>query len=49
VATTHGVHGLVVVADDYIVSHAGRNIVRVISILFMLAMIGIGLYVIWTA
>jgi succinate dehydrogenase hydrophobic anchor subunit len=49
VAAAHGVHGMVVVADDYIVSHAGRNIVRVISILFMLTMIGIGLYVIWTS
>jgi succinate dehydrogenase hydrophobic anchor subunit len=49
VAASHGVHGLVVVADDYIVSHAGRNIVRVISVLFLLTMIGIGLYVIWTS
>jgi len=49
VATAHGVHGLVVIADDYIVSHAGRNIVRLISIVFMLAMIGAGLYVLWTS
>ena len=28
VATAHGVHGLVVIADDYIVSARGRQIVR---------------------
>ena len=49
VAVAHGVHGLVVIADDYIVSHAGRNIVRIISIVFMLGMIGAGLYVLWTS
>ncbi|HET6846643.1 MAG TPA: hypothetical protein VFH29_07400 [Anaerolineales bacterium] len=49
VATAHGVHGLVVIADDYIVSGRGRQIVRLISIGFMLAMIGIGVYVLWTA
>jgi succinate dehydrogenase hydrophobic anchor subunit len=48
VAVAHGVHGLVVIADDYIVSPRGRNIVRFISILFMLAMMGIGLYILWT-
>lgn len=47
VATAHGVHGLVVIADDYIVSPRGRSIVRFISIVFMLAMIGMGTYVIW--
>ncbi len=49
VAVAHGVHGLVVIADDYIVSPRGRNIVRLISIVFMLTMIGIGLYVLWTS
>ena len=49
VATAHGVHGLVVIADDYIVKPRGRKIVRIISILFMLTMIGIGLYVLWTS
>jgi succinate dehydrogenase hydrophobic anchor subunit len=49
VATAHGVHGLVVIADDYISKHAGRQIVRLISIVFMLSMIGIGLYIIWTS
>jgi succinate dehydrogenase hydrophobic anchor subunit len=49
VATAHGVHGLVVIADDYIANHGGRQFVRFLSIVFMLSMIGIGLYVIWTS
>lgn len=49
VATAHGVHGLVVIADDYIVKPRGRSIVRFLSIVFMLAMIGIGLWVLWTS
>jgi succinate dehydrogenase hydrophobic anchor subunit len=47
-AIAHGVHGLVVIADDYIVSPRCRQIVRIISILVMLAMIYIGLNVVWT-
>ena len=49
VAVAHGVHGLVVIADDYITSERGRNIVRIISIVFMLAMFGIALYILWTS
>lgn len=49
VAVAHGAHGLVVIADDYIVSPRGRSIVRFISIVFMLAMIGIGLWTLWTS
>ncbi len=49
VATAHGVHGLVVIADDYIDTPRGRQTVRIISILFMIAMGLIGLYVIWTS
>ena len=48
VATAHGVHGLVVICDDYIVKPLGRQIVRWVSIVFMIAMIVIGLYVVWT-
>ena len=47
VAVAHGVHGLVVIADDYIVTARGRNIVRILSIVFMLSMMGIGLYLLW--
>lgn len=49
VATAHGVHGLVVIADDYIVSPRGRQIVRILSIIMILAMSGIGLYILWTS
>jgi succinate dehydrogenase hydrophobic anchor subunit len=49
VAAAHGVHGLVVIADDYIVTSRGRNTVRILSIVFLLIMSIIGLYVIWTA
>jgi len=48
VAVGHGVHGLVVIADDYIVSERGRRIVRNLSIIMMLTMSGIGLYILWT-
>ena len=48
-AVAHGVHGCVVIADDYIVTHRGRNIVRLLSIAFMLPMMGIGLYILWTS
>jgi succinate dehydrogenase hydrophobic anchor subunit len=49
VATAHGVHGLVVICDDYIVKPLGRQIVRYLSIVFIVAMIIIGIYVIWTS
>ena len=49
VATGHGVHGLVVIADDYIVTPRGRSIVRILSIIMILSMSLIGLYVLWTS
>ncbi len=49
VATAHGVHGLVVITDDYIDTPRGRQVVRILSIIFMIAMILIGSYVIWTS
>jgi succinate dehydrogenase hydrophobic anchor subunit len=48
-AVAHGVHGLVVIADDYIVTSRGRLIVRWISIAMMISMSLIGLYVLWTS
>lgn len=48
-AVAHGVHGLVVIADDYMVTPRGRLIVRWISIAVMIAMSLIGLYVLWTS
>jgi succinate dehydrogenase hydrophobic anchor subunit len=49
IAVSHGVHGLVVIADDYIVTSRGRNIIRIISILMVIAMTAMGLYILWTA
>ena len=49
IAVAHGTHGLVVIADDYIVSPRGRNTVRFISILMVIAMTAMGLYIIWTS
>jgi succinate dehydrogenase hydrophobic anchor subunit len=49
VASAHGVHGLVVIADDYIAGAGARKIIRLLSIVFMLSMMGIGLYIIWTS
>jgi succinate dehydrogenase hydrophobic anchor subunit len=49
IAVAHGVHGLVVIADDYIDTKRGRNIVRILSILMIISMSLIGLYVIWTS
>ena len=48
-AVAHGVHGLVVIADDYITTSRGRLVARLLSIVFMLSMIGIGLYIILTS
>lgn len=48
-ATSHGVHGLVVVADDYISGATGRRLARIISVAFMLFMMFAGIYVIWTS
>ncbi len=49
VATAHGVHGLVVVADDYIAGATARKVVRFISVVFMIFMIVAGATVIWTS
>ena len=48
-AVAHGVHGLVVIADDYITSSRGRNIVRLLSIIMIASMSLIGLYILWTS
>ena len=47
IAVAHGVHGLVVIADDYITSERGRKIVRILSIIMMITMSLIGLYLLW--
>jgi len=47
IAVAHGVHGLVVIADDYITGERGRKIVRILSIIMMIMMSLIGLYLLW--
>ena len=49
VAVAHGVHGMVVIADDYIASKLGRNIARIISIIMVISFCAMGLYIIWTS
>jgi succinate dehydrogenase hydrophobic anchor subunit len=49
IASAHGVHGLVVIADDYISSPQGRRMARWISVFFLAAMSIIGVYVLWTS
>ena len=49
VAAAHGMHGLVVIADDYIASPRGRQISRMLSVLLLITMRIIGVYVIWTS
>ena len=49
IAVGHGVHGVVVVCDDYITSERGRGNVRIVSIITILSMIAMGLYLIWTS
>jgi succinate dehydrogenase hydrophobic anchor subunit len=49
VASSHGMHGLVVIADDYIAGAGARKIVRLLSIVMLVAVSAIGLYVIWTS
>lgn len=48
-AAAHGVHGLVVIADDYIAGHWGRQFVRFLSGVAILATSGMGLFIIWTS
>jgi succinate dehydrogenase hydrophobic anchor subunit len=48
-ASAHGIHGMVVIADDYIVSPGGRKVVRLLSMVFMLAFSVMGVYVLWTS
>lgn len=49
IAVGHGVHGMVVIADDYITTERGRLNVRIVSGIMILSMIVLGLYLIWTS
>jgi succinate dehydrogenase hydrophobic anchor subunit len=49
VASAHGVHGLVVILDDYFAQPRVRLLIRTISIVTLIAVSAMGLYVIWTS
>ncbi len=49
IAASHGLHGVVVILDDYFAQSRVRQIVRILSIVFLVTMSVIGIYVIWTS
>ena len=49
VASSHGVYGLVVIADDYIPGKGARKVIRLLSIVMLASVTAIGLYVLWTS
>jgi succinate dehydrogenase hydrophobic anchor subunit len=49
VAAAHGIHGLVVIADDYISSSRGRRVARWLSIVFLVGMSVVGVILLWTS
>lgn len=46
-AAGHGVHGVVVILDDYFASEKQRKWIRIINIALVVVIIPIGIYVIW--
>ena len=48
-AGSHGLHGVLSVLDDYFTGPRARVIFRVIITLLVPVLIGIGIYVVWTA
>jgi len=48
-ATSHGLHGLLEVLEDYITRPRVRVTLRIIGLLLTLLMMGIGIYVLWTS
>lgn len=45
----HGIHGVIVIMDDYVTSAAGRNWVRYGNMAMFFVVMAAGLYIIWTA
>ena len=45
----HGIHGLVVIADDYVVTARGRRLARQLSVVFLIMMSAVGVWLIWTS
>lgn len=49
VASSHGMHGVIVVLDDYFAVPAQRQWIRILNLIGYFIIMPIGLYVIWTA
>lgn len=47
-AAAHGLHGVLSVVEDYLKNRMVRRILRITGLLLTFAMIGIGVYVLWT-
>ena len=45
----HGIHGVIVILDDYVASATGRNWVRYGNMAMFFVVMAAGLYLIWTA
>ncbi|HNK63247.1 MAG TPA: hypothetical protein PKL78_15420 [Anaerolineales bacterium] len=48
-ALAHGIHGVIVIVDDYVLSVSGRNWNRYLNMALFVVVMGAGLYSIWTA
>jgi succinate dehydrogenase hydrophobic anchor subunit len=47
-ATSHGLHGLLSVIEDYLKNRTVRRFLRILSLVLTFVMIAIAIYVIWT-
>jgi succinate dehydrogenase hydrophobic anchor subunit len=48
-ALAHGIHGLIVIFDDYLGTAKQRQWVRILNMLLFFIVMPIGLYIIWTS
>lgn len=48
-ASSHGVHGVIVILDDYFAKASQRQWIRILSMIGFFIIAPIGLYIIWTA
>ena len=48
-ALAHGIHGVIVIFDDYVPLVSGRNWNRYLNMALFFVVMGAGLYLIWTA
>lgn len=48
-ALAHGIHGVIVILDDYLATNMLRNLNRYWNMFMFFVVMGAGLYIIWTA